>query len=141
VSRRPLDAVNAVPQVDRGVYESGVVDKALVDRVRRISDPDPWRVGEDPPWSIVERYLTTGEYRELIEEHARTSRAFADVIEALRNDEEERDEGPISAGSPVVGPGSAGSSGAAPGADPDPAADPNEPPRSPGKGPPLRVVR
>lgn len=79
---------------DRGVYQSGVVDKALVDRVRRISDPDRWRVGEDPPWSIVERYLTTGEYSELIEEHARTSRAFADVLEALRNDEAERDDVP-----------------------------------------------
>src|SRR5215510_3385046 len=96
-SRSTRDADSAA-QSDRGVYQSGVVDKALVDRVRRISDPDPWRVGEDPPWSIVERYLTTGEYRELIEEHARTSRAFADVIEALRNDEEERDDGPSSAG-------------------------------------------
>ena len=126
VSRSPLDADSAPAQSDRGVYQSGVVDKALVDRVRRISDPDPWRVGEDPPWSIVERYLTTGEYRELIEEHARSSRAFADVIEALRNDEEERDEGPVSAG-----------------AEPDPAgtADPHEPPRSRGKRPPLRVVR
>src|SRR5262249_61861323 len=93
-----LDADNAAPIADRGVYQSGVVDKALVDRVRRISDPDPWRVGDDPPWSIVERYLTTGEYRELIEEHARCSRAFAAVIEALRNDEEERDEGPTSTG-------------------------------------------
>jgi hypothetical protein len=119
-SRSTRDA-DKPAQSDRGVYQSGVVDKALVDRVRRISDPDPWRVGEDPPWSIVERYLTTGEYRELIEEHARNSRAFADVIEALRNDEEDHEESldlePI--GLP----------------------DPHEPPRSRGHRPPLRVVR
>jgi hypothetical protein len=74
------------PAGDRGVYQSGIVDKALVERVRRMSHLDPWRAGEDPPWSIVERYLATGENRELIEEHARRSRAFADVLQALIND-------------------------------------------------------
>lgn len=116
-SRSKVDA-DKPAHSDRGVYQSGVVDKALVDRVRRISDPDPWRVGEDPPWSIVERYLATGEYRELIEEHARSSRAFADVLEALRNDEEERDDGPELD-----------------------AAEAHEPPRSGGKRSSLRVVR
>src|SRR5262245_46560359 len=119
-SRSTRDADNPA-ESDRGVYQSGVVDKALVDRVRRISDPDPWRVGEDPPWSIVERYLATGEYSELIEEHARSSRSFADVIQALRNDEEDRDE--------------------APDLEPAGASEHFEPPRSRGKRPPLRVVR
>jgi len=120
-ARRSTRDANKPAEADRGVYQSGVVDKALVDRVRKISHPDPWRVGEDPPWSIVERYLATGEYRELIEEHARTSRAFADVIEALRNDEEDHEEGVDL--EPIALP------------------DPHEPPRSRGKRPPLRVVR
>jgi hypothetical protein len=122
VNRRP-DEADKPTHSDRGVYQSGVVDKALVDRVRRISDRDSWHAGEDPPWSIVERYLASGEHREEIEEHERRSRAFADVLEALRNDEEERDDGPE-----LEGMGGA--------------ADPHEPPRSGGKRPGrLRLVR
>ena len=90
-SRIPEEAEK--PHSDRGVYQSGVVDKALVERVRQMSETDPWREGEHPPWSLVDRYLTSGENRELIEEHARRSRPFADVLEAMRNDAEERDDG------------------------------------------------
>jgi hypothetical protein len=120
-SRRP-DQADKPAHSDRGVYQSGVVDKALVERARQISACEPWRAAEDPPWSIVERYLTSGEHREQIEEHMRRSRAFADVIEALRNDEEERDDGPEPEGS-----------------DHETAADAHEPPRPRGRL--LSVVR
>lgn len=91
-SRRPDESEKSTHS-DRGMYQSGVVDKALVERVRQMSEPDPWRPGEHPPWSLIDRYLTSGENRELIEEYARHSRPFADVLEALRNDAEEPDDG------------------------------------------------
>jgi hypothetical protein len=123
-ANRGPDEADKPTHSDRGVYQSGVVDKALVERARRISDPDRWLAGEDPPWSIVERYLSSGEYREEIEEHKRRSRAFADVLEALRNDEEERDDGPEIEGAGALS-----------------AADLHEPPRSRGKLPcRLRLV-
>jgi hypothetical protein len=50
-------------------------------------DPDA-----PPPWAVVQAYLTRGEHRARVEAHAQRSRAFAEVLEALRNDQEERQE-------------------------------------------------
>lgn len=121
-ANRISDQEGKAPKSEREVYESGVVPKGLVVQLRDFSGRKPWRAGEHPPWSIVESYLTSGEHRELIEEHMRRSRAFADVIEALRNDEEERDDSVDLEGSAPEGADSS-----------------REPPRS-GRGH-LRLVR
>jgi hypothetical protein len=39
---------------------------------------------------VVLAYLARGEHQERVEGHAATSRAFAEVLAALRNDQEER---------------------------------------------------
>lgn len=70
--------VSALPV---GALESGVINKSLLEGV----DLD-----RAPPWSVVDRYLATGEGRAWVEGFALRSPAFADVLEALRNDEEER---------------------------------------------------
>ena len=46
--------------------------------------------GDAPPWTVVHAYLTSGEHRAWVEAHAQRSRAFAEVVEALRNDHEAR---------------------------------------------------
>jgi hypothetical protein len=124
--RSPCEADKGLSPSNRGVYQSGIVDKALVERVRRFCEPEPWREGEAPPWSMVERYLATGEQREMMAEHARRSRAFADVLEALRNDEAEREDGSEFDGSGAIAV----------------SAEPHDPPRSRGKlFSRLRLVR
>jgi hypothetical protein len=65
--------------------ESGVVARSVIEKLRR-PDSDPWPEGEDPPWSVVERYLSDGSQGERIEAHAARSRAFRDVLRALRNE-------------------------------------------------------
>ena len=45
-----------------------------------------------PPWHVVRDYLDHGAHAETVEAYAARSRAFADVLAALRNDEEEADE-------------------------------------------------
>jgi len=65
--------------------ESGVVARSVIDKIRR-PDIDPWPEGEDSSWSIVERYLSDGSQRERVEAHAARSRAFRDVLRALRNE-------------------------------------------------------
>jgi hypothetical protein len=62
------------------IPESGVVPLGS-------SNPD-----EAPPWTVVHAYLTRGEHAAWVEAHAARSRAFADVLAALRNDAEERQE-------------------------------------------------
>ncbi len=47
---------------------------------------------EVPPWTVVHAYLTHGEHAAWVEAHAAQSRAFADVLAALRHDIEERKE-------------------------------------------------
>jgi hypothetical protein len=88
-------------------FQSAVVEREIVETLRRIveeSDGDsPQREpleqaerGEEaevpgqPPWSVIQRYLTHGEHRGWVEGHAATSVAFADVIEALRQDQRAR---------------------------------------------------
>ncbi|MFT3768867.1 MAG: hypothetical protein QM820_25775 [Minicystis sp.] len=66
-------------ELPASVFESGVVPVGTAD--------DPDRV---PPWSVVHAYLTSGAHRAWVEGHAARSPAFADVLEALRNDHEER---------------------------------------------------
>lgn len=46
-----------------------------------------------PPWTVVHAYLARGEHHRWVEHYASRSRAFAEVLEALRNDHEERREG------------------------------------------------
>ena len=57
--------------------------------VRR-DDFDAEAAGGTPPWAVVHAYLTSGEHRAWVEAHAQRSRAFAEVVEALRNDHEAR---------------------------------------------------
>ncbi len=52
-------------------------------------------VGDDgaagpPPFSVVLAYLTRGDHAAWVEAYAARSRAFADVLAAMRNDHEER---------------------------------------------------
>jgi hypothetical protein len=61
---------------------SGVVRREDLD-----DDPDA-----PPPWTVVHAYLTRGEHSARVEAHAQRSRAFAEVLEALRNDHEARQE-------------------------------------------------
>jgi hypothetical protein len=58
--------------------------------VVRRDELDAEASGEAPPWTVVHAYLTSGEHRAWIEAHAQRSRAFAEVLEALRNDHEAR---------------------------------------------------
>jgi hypothetical protein len=62
-------------------FESGVIPKDLTDEV----DPD-----HEPPWPVVQAYLATGEHRLWVEGWAARSPSFADVLEALRHDDEDR---------------------------------------------------
>jgi len=86
--------------------ESAVVERETVDALRRVVDeladaPPPrgprehaeHRAGAgltQPSWSITQRYLTHGEYRAWVEGYAEASVAFADVLEALRQDHRAR---------------------------------------------------
>ena len=45
-----------------------------------------------PPWDVVRDYLEHGDHADWVEAHAQRSRAFADVLAALRNDRDEDDE-------------------------------------------------
>src|SRR6185369_2166699 len=95
--------------------DSGVVPTSMVRRARHL---EPWLPGEEPPWSVVEHYLTYGDDGAGIKDHARHSMAFAIVLEALRNQEEDAryedidagecpesspPEDPVLTGSPVGG--------------------------------------
>jgi hypothetical protein len=90
-------------------FQSAVVERELVETLRRIVEESEEALpptapheqaerGEEaagppqPPWSVVQRYLTHGEDRAWVEGHAETSVAFADVIEALRQDQRARRE-------------------------------------------------
>ena len=84
MSRRPGDAARERPEEAPGssadALQSGIVCKEeLV--------PEP---GGAPPWEVVLAYLSRGEHRAWVEGHAAESRAFAEVLAALRNDQEER---------------------------------------------------
>jgi len=63
-----------------GSPASGVVRK-------EDADPEP---GGAPPWAMLSAYLTRGEHGDRVEAHAARSRAFAEVLAALRHDQEER---------------------------------------------------
>jgi hypothetical protein len=65
---------------------------ALESGIVRKEDHEAEQEGGVPPWSVVNAYLCRGEHRAWVEGHAARSRAFADVIEALRNDRDERVE-------------------------------------------------
>ena len=101
---------NSKPQRRAARNESGVVPAPLVLELRRFRQLDPWLPGEEPPWSVVEHYLTYGDDSTGIKECAQHSRAFAIVLETLRNQEEDAryedidaGECPISESSPVEG--------------------------------------
>lgn len=59
--------------------ESGVLQKGELEALER-----------PPPWQIVRAYVVRGEHRAWVEGHAARSPAFRDVLEALRNDEDDR---------------------------------------------------
>jgi hypothetical protein len=60
-------------------FDSGVLPKGLA------ADAD-----RPPPWDVVLAYLSRGEHRYWVEGWAARTPAFRDVLEALRNDHEER---------------------------------------------------
>jgi len=62
---------------------SGVVPKGMFDASGELCPP---------PWSVVRSFVLTGEHRDWIEAYIERSPAFADVLEALANDHEERTE-------------------------------------------------
>lgn len=88
-------------------FQSAVIERETVETLRQMmegseeappqSEPhEQAALGEEaagpprPPWSVVQRYLTHGEDRAWVEGHAATSVAFADVLEALRQDQRAR---------------------------------------------------
>jgi len=71
------------PPASTGPAASGIVRK---------EDFDVELAGEAPPWHVVHAYLSGGEHRAWVEAYAQRSRAFAEVLTALRNDHEERRE-------------------------------------------------
>lgn len=77
-------------QNDQGeLKSSAVLPKSVVSWARRLRDLDPWLPGEDPPWSVVDHYLANGDEEAGVEEYAKQSRAFAYVLESMRNQEED----------------------------------------------------
>lgn len=67
------------PSPPESPFESGVVPKGLA------ADAD-----RQPPWDVVHAYLARGEHRYWVEGWAARTPSFRDVIDALRNDHEER---------------------------------------------------
>lgn len=63
----------------RSAIESGVLPRGMLDELDK-----------PPPWEVVQAYVLRGDHREWVEIHAARSPAFCDVIEALRNDEDDR---------------------------------------------------
>ncbi len=45
-----------------------------------------------PPWGVVRAFVLTGQHRDWVEAYAESSPAFADVLEALGHDHEERSD-------------------------------------------------
>ena len=76
----PVPREGAPPSDPADSHISGIVHKDGYD-----ADPR-----ETPPWEVVHAYLARGEHRAWVEGHAALSRAFADVLAALQNDQEER---------------------------------------------------
>jgi len=79
IEPRAVDASVTMGGAPAAVFESGVISKGLADEIDR-----------EPPWDIVQSYLTRGEHGFWVEAWAARSPAFRDVIDALRNDHEER---------------------------------------------------
>jgi hypothetical protein len=75
-------ALNLAAVVRPEAPVSGVVVAGAVDEAGRALAP---------PFSVVLAYLSRGEHREWVEAYALHSRAFADVLSAMRNDHEERE--------------------------------------------------
>jgi hypothetical protein len=78
---RPRAHGKVTGEIDASALESGVVQKGLA---AELESP--------PPWDVVHAYLTAGEHGAWVESFAARSRAFADVLAALRNDQVEREE-------------------------------------------------
>jgi hypothetical protein len=66
-------------QPAKSALESGVIFRGDIDQ------PEG-----QPPWSAVREYVLYGEHSAWVEGWAMRSPAFADVLEALRHDQEER---------------------------------------------------
>jgi hypothetical protein len=76
---RDKSAADAAGDASRSAIESGVLPWGLLDELER-----------EPPWQVVRAYVMRGEHRDWVEGHAARSPAFRDVLEALRNDEDDR---------------------------------------------------
>jgi hypothetical protein len=72
---------------------SPVASHAPASGVVRKDELDAELAGDAPPWSATRAYLARGEHAAWIEAHAARSRAFAEVLAALQNDDDERAEG------------------------------------------------
>lgn len=72
-------AADAADIGQRSALESGVLRKGLLEELET-----------PPPWQVIRSYLLKGEHRDWVEGHAARSPAFRDVLEALRNDEDDR---------------------------------------------------
>jgi hypothetical protein len=53
---------------------------------------EPDDEADAPPWDVVRAYLDHGAHAERVEAYAAGSPAFAEVLAALRNDQEEDEE-------------------------------------------------
>lgn len=73
------NGAGAVEIAARSALESGVLRKGMLAELE-----------QEPPWQVVREYVLQGEHREWVEGHAARSPAFRDVLEALRNDEDDR---------------------------------------------------
>lgn len=62
-------------------FESGIIPREITDQM----EPD-----RAPPWAVMETYLSTGEHHHWVEGWAARSPAFADVLTALRHDQDDR---------------------------------------------------
>jgi len=71
-------------------FESGIVPRETADQM------EPERA---PPWAVMKAYLSTGEHHAWVEGWAARSPAFADVLAALRHDQDERASARAPAGS------------------------------------------
>jgi hypothetical protein len=86
--KRSADTRADDPQCAAGPGKPG--SPAPASGIVRRDELDAESSGGAPPWRVVHAYLARGEHRAWVEAHAHRSRAFAEVVEALRNDHEAR---------------------------------------------------
>jgi hypothetical protein len=90
---RGVETRSGDPESPPGEAEAGkAASFAPASGIVRREDLEAELFGGAPPWAVVNAYLTRGEHCAWVEAHAARSRAFVDVLAALRNDQDERRE-------------------------------------------------